>query len=194
MNPVTLLFFGSQGSGKGTQVSKLIEYIGTKSDAAVIRIDMGAELRAMIADGGHTGPLVKSVIDIGHRMPEFMPTYLQTKRIVEEFTGAEHIIVDGVARGADQTRAFDDMMQFYGRENYQIVQLTLSDDSAVKRLLARGRVDDTEEAIRSRLSWNAEIVRPQLELLRQRGRVIHVIDGELDPETIHHNIISALKI
>lgn len=194
MNPVTLLFFGAQGSGKGTQVSKLIEFIQTKSDASVIRIDMGAELRAMVERGGLSGTLVHDVIGAGGRMPDFMPTYLQTRKLVESFTGSEHIIADGLARGPDQTRAFDDMMQFYGRGDYQIIHLVLSEDSSVKRLLARGRHDDTEEAIRMRLQWNKEIVMPQLEMLHNRGRMVHEIDGELNMDTIHYNILTALKL
>lgn len=195
MKPITALFFGSQGSGKGTQVKMLMEYLRAReADRGIIHIDMGAELRAMIAEGGYSAPLVHDVLNVGKRMPDFMPTYLQTKKIVENFTGGEHIIADGLARGADQTRGFDDMMQFYGRGDYQIVQLVLSEDSSVKRLLARGRHDDTEEAIRSRLAWNKKDVEPQLEMLRERGRVIHTIDGEPDIETIHKNILSALGI
>ena len=194
MQPITLLFFGSQGSGKGTQVSKVIEYLGTKSDTPVIRIDMGAELRVMVDEGGHTGPLVHAVIGAGKRMPDFMPIYLQTRKIVEGFTGVAHIIADGLARRAAQTRAFDDMMEFCGRGDYRLVHWMLSEESAVKRLLARGRPDDTEDAIRARLVWNKEIVIPQLEFLRARGRHIHEIDGEQDADTTHKNIITALVL
>lgn len=194
VQPVTLLFFGSQGSGKGTQVSKVIEHLATKSDTKVIRIDMGAELRAMIEEGGYSGPLVHAVLSSGGRMPDFMPTYLQTKKIVNNFTGNEHIIADGLARGHDQTRAFDDMMHFYGRGDYRIIHLTLSEDSAVKRLLARGRPDDTEAAIRTRLAWNKQIVMPQLDMLRERGRIIYEIDGEQDIESAHKDILAALKL
>lgn len=194
MDPITVLFFGAQGAGKGTQVKMLIEFLKSKSDRGVIHIDMGAELREMIAGGGYTAPFVQAVLNTGKRMPDFMPTYLQTKKIVQNLTGEEHIIADGLARGPDQTRAFDDMMKFYGRENYEVVQLTLSEDSSVERLLARGRVDDTEEAIRSRLAWSKTDMLPQLDLLKERGRTVHEIDGEPDVETIHKNILAALKL
>lgn len=193
MNPVTLLFFGAQGSGKGTQVGKMIDYVRAKSSAAVIHLDMGVELRGMVAAGGISGSLVHAVVGVGGRMPDFMPTYLQTKKIVENFTGVEHIIADGLARGPDQTRAFDDMMQFYGRSDYQIVHLSLSAESSIKRLLARGRQDDTEEAIRARLAWNEQIVLPQLDLLRSRGRTVHEIDAEPEADVVHKSILTALN-
>src|SRR5271154_6399319 len=172
MEPITVLFFGSQGAGKGPQVKMLIEYLKTKADRGVINIDMGVELRALRDTGTPAGSLPGEVIDNGGRMPDFMPIYLQTKKIVENLTGAEHIVADGLARGPDQTKGYDDMMIFFKRDNFQIINLEITDDIAVKRLLARGRNDDTEEAIRRRLAWTKSDVMPQLELLKSRGRTI----------------------
>jgi adenylate kinase len=194
MKPLTLLFFGSQGAGKGTQVQMLVDYLKTHTKQAVIRIDMGSELRALRDTGSYAGKLTGEVIDAGHRMPDFMPIYLQTKKLVDNLTGDEHIIADGLARGADQTRGFDDMMQFFKRDNFQIISLVISDDSSVKRLLGRGRNDDTEEAIRRRLAWTKTDVLPQLELLKSRGRIVHEIDGEPDVVTIHKNILNVLGL
>lgn len=194
MEPVTLLFFGSQGAGKGTQVKLLMDYLRSKSDRGIIHIDMGQELRNLRDTGSYAGKLTGDVIDAGFRMPDFMPTYLQTKKLVENLTGEEHIIADGLARGADQTRAFDDAMTFFKRTNFQIVSIELSVETVIKRLLARGRNDDTEEGIRNRLGWYKTDVLPQLDMLRSRGRTIHILDGEPDPETIHQHLLSALKL
>jgi len=195
MKPVTVLFFGSQGAGKGTQVKMLMDYIRAHSDQKIIQIDMGQELRNLRDTGTFAGKLTGTVIDAGHRMPDFMPTYLQTKKLVENLvTGEEHIIADGLARGADQTRAFDDAMAFFGRTDFRVISIELSEASVMQRLLARGRNDDTEEGIRNRLSWYQSDVLPQLAMLESRGRTIHRIDGEPDPETIHKNILAALGL
>lgn len=194
MEPLTLLFFGSQGAGKGTQVKMLIDFLKSKSDRGVIHIDMGAELRALRDTGSYAGKYTGEVIDAGHRMPDFMPIYLQTKKLVENLTGEEHIIADGLARGDDQTRAFDDAMTFFGRKNFEIISIELSEASVMERLLARGRNDDTEEAIRNRLGWYKTDVMPQLEMFQSRGRVVHHIDGEPDVDTIHKEILGALKL
>lgn len=193
MNPITVLFFGTQGAGKGTQVKMLIERLKQQSDIGVITIDMGQHLRNLRDTGTHTGKLVGEVIDAGQRMLDFMPIYLQTKVFVDGFTGSEHIVADGLARGADQTRAFDDMMKFYNRELH-VINLVISDEVAVQRLLARGRNDDTEEAIRNRLAWTKTDVFPQLELLKDRGRTIHTIDGEKTVEEAHQDILKALSL
>jgi adenylate kinase len=194
MNPISVLFFGSQGAGKGTQVKMLMDYLRSQSDRKIIHIDMGQELRNLRDAGTYAGKLTGEVIDAGHRMPDFMPTYLQTKKLVENLTGEEHVIADGLARGADQTRAFDDAISFFKCAPLQVVSVELSEKSVIQRLLARGRNDDTEEGIKNRLGWYKTDVLPQLEMLRERGRKIHVIDGEPDTDTIHKDILSKLGL
>src|SRR4051812_14586363 len=105
MSPITVLFFGSQGAGKGTQVQMLIDFLTAQSDRGIIRIDMGAELRGLRDSGSYAGKLTGEVIDNGVLMPDFMPIYLQTKKVIDTLTGEEHIIADGLARREDQTKA-----------------------------------------------------------------------------------------
>ncbi|PIR83845.1 hypothetical protein COU18_02075 [Candidatus Kaiserbacteria bacterium CG10_big_fil_rev_8_21_14_0_10_51_14] len=194
MNPLTVLFFGPQGAGKGTQVKLLMEVLKKESDRGIIHIDMGQLLRDMIATGSYTGKLTNEIVGIGHRMPDFMPIYLTTDALVHQFHGEEHIIADGLARGPDQTRGWDDAMVFYKRPDYHIISLELSEKASIKRLVLRGRSDDIEDAIKKRLSWHKAEVEPQLEFLASRGRTIHRIDGEPDVETVHKNILSALGL
>lgn len=193
--PLSVLFFGSQGAGKGTQVKMLMEHLTkTQPERGIVHIDMGAELRALRDSGSYTGNLTGAVIDQGKRMPDFMAIYLQTKKIAENLTGDEHIIADGLARGPEQTAAFDDAMKFFGRDDFTIISVELSEESVMKRLLARGRNDDTEEGIRNRLAWYKTDVIPQLELLKSRGRKVISVDGEPDVETIHKNILQQLGL
>ncbi len=194
MDPITVLFFGSQGAGKGTQVKMLIDFLKTKSDRGIIHIDMGQELRNLRDSGTYAGKLTGETIDAGILMPDFMPIYLQTKKVMDNLTGQEHIVADGLARREHQTLAFDDMMNYFKRAKLEIINLVITDDTAVKRLISRGRNDDTEEAIRRRLAWTKTDVLPQLELLKSRGRTIHEIDGEPDVQTIHKHILAALKL
>jgi adenylate kinase len=194
MNPLTVLFFGPQGAGKGTQVKLLIEALQKRSDRGVIHIDMGQLLRNMVAVGGYSASLTKEVIEVGKRMPDFMPIYLTTDALVRQFTGEEHIIADGLARGPDQTRGWDDAMAFYKRADYQVVSLELSEAESIKRLLKRGRNDDTEDAIKQRLGWHKAEVEPQLALLESRGRTIHRIDGTPEPAAVFKNILSVLGL
>ena len=192
--PISVLFFGSQGAGKGTQVKMFIEYLKTHSTRPVIHIDMGQELRNLKAGGSLAGILTGEIIDKGYRIYDFMAIYLQTKMLMDSYHGEEHIIADGLARGPDQTRGYSDMMKFYKRDDFQVINLVISDDVAVTRLMARGRNDDTPEGIRKRLAWTKSDVMPQLEFLKNAGRTIHTVDGERDVESIHRDILALFNL
>jgi adenylate kinase len=195
MKPITVLFFGSQGAGKGTQVKMLMDYLKSRGDQGIVHIDMGAEFRALRDTGSYTGKLTGEIIDAGGRMPDFMTIYLQTKKLADNLTtGQEHVIADGLARGTDQTRALDEAMKFFKREDLTIISMELSEKSAIERLLARGRNDDTEEGIKNRLGWYKSDVQPQLELLKELGWKVVVIDGEPDVNTIHKNVVQTLGL
>ena len=64
---------------------------------------MGQELRNVRDTGTYAGRLTGEIIDNGIRIYDFMAIYLQTKLLVDNFTGEEHIIADGLARGEDPT-------------------------------------------------------------------------------------------
>lgn len=193
-NPITVLFTGPSGAGKGTQVQMLIDALKKRDGRNVVYIEMGGLLRDQIASGGYTSKLTDDIVSHGKLMPGFMPIYLMTKRLVEQFSGEEHIVADAVVRRISQAEAFDDAMHFYGRGEYHVIALELSEDSIVKRLMARGRNDDSEEKIRRRIGWYKDEVLPALAVLEQRGAPIHHIDGEPDIDTTHKNILAALNL
>ncbi|QSH39273.1 nucleoside monophosphate kinase [Candidatus Kaiserbacteria bacterium] len=190
----TVLFFGPSGAGKGTQVELLKEHLAKKSDRKIVYIEMGGLLRAMVARGDLTGKLTHEIISNGKLMPSFMPIYLLTQYLVDNFTGEEHIVADGVTRREGQAKAFDDAMAFYGREDYEVVLMELSPEVALERLLARGRNDDSEEKIQRRIDWYNKDVLPALDVMKERGRTIHRIDGAPEVEEVHKEILKALQL
>jgi adenylate kinase len=194
MKPISVHFSGPSGAGKGTQVQMLIDALKKQDGRNVVHMDMGGLLREQVAVGGYTGKLTDDVISNGKLMPAFMPIYLMTKRLVDQFTGDEHVVADSIVRRIPQADAFDEAMRFYGRSDYQVVMIELSEDSIVKRLLARGRNDDSEEKIRNRIGWYTAEVVPSLKILEDRGVTVHRIDGEPDVDTIHKNILAALSL
>lgn len=194
IEPKSILFFGPSGAGKGTQVELLKNFLKEKSDREVVYIEMGSLLRGMVAEGGVSSDLINNVIANGGLMPSFMPIYLMTQHLVKNFTGSEHIIADGVTRRAGQARAFDDAMTFYGRDNYEVIAIELSPEAAVERLIARGRNDDTEEKILRRIGWYNKEVVPALDVIEERGRTIHRINGAKTVEEVHQDILKALNL
>jgi adenylate kinase family enzyme len=196
MNPITVAFFGISGSGKGTQCVLLENYLKEKDAArGVVRPEMGDLLRKFMQSGTSLAGATGEIVNSGGLVPSFIPIYMLTGVLNEKFDGSQHLILDGTCRRPDQSRAVDEMMRLWKRENLQAVVLTLSKESAKKRLIARGRPDDaTDEALNSRFAWYEEHVVPSFEELRNLGWTIHEVDGEPDVETIQKNIRSVLGI
>lgn len=196
MNPLTVAFFGISGSGKGTQCVLLEDYL-KQNDAArgVVRPEMGDLLRKFMQSGTSLAKATGEIVNSGGLVPSFIPIYMLTGILNEKFTGTEHLILDGTCRRPDQSRAVDEMMKLWKRTNLQAIVLTLTKESAKKRLIARGRADDaTDEALNSRFAWYEEHVVPSFEELRKLGWTIHEINGEPDVQIVHANILAKLKI
>lgn len=196
MKPITVAFFGISGSGKGTQVKILREFLEEQDNSSgVVAPQMGDLLREFMKTKTPFARHIGEIIKAGGLVPSFMPIYLMTKALNETFDGSQHVILEGTCRRPDQSRAANDIMRMFGRDDLKAIALTLSKQSAKERLVARGRFDDAKgEAIENRFSWYHEHVVPSIEELRKLGWTIHEIDGEPDVETIHQQILSTLKL
>ncbi|RJQ34577.1 nucleoside monophosphate kinase [Candidatus Parcubacteria bacterium] len=196
MNPVTVAFFGISGAGKGTQCVLLEDYLKEKDPARdVVRPEMGDMLRKFMQKDTSLAKRIAEIVNSGGLVPSFIPIWMLTTVLNDSFDGTQHIILDGTCRRPDQSRAVDDMMRLWKREDLRAIVLTLSKETAKKRLIARGRADDaTDEALLSRFKWYEEHVVPSIEELRTLGWAINEIDGEGDVETVHTKILAALNI
>jgi adenylate kinase len=133
---------------------------------------------------------MQEVINGGGLLPEFLPIWMWTSYLSETYTGNEHFIFDGVARKKLEAGVLDGALQFYNRGICDVISLTLSTEEATKRLLARGRKDDSEEEIRRRLAWYETNVQPTMEFFKNNPLYrFHDINGERSVEEIHRDIL-----
>ena len=145
MQPITVAFFGISGSGKGTQAVLLEDYLKEKDPTrGVIRPEMGSLLRAFMESGTSLAEHTKAIVNSGGLVPSFIPIHMLTSVLNEHFDGSQHVILDGTCRRPDQSRAANDMMRLWGRDNLHVITLTLSPESAKARLIGRGRVGDAK--------------------------------------------------
>jgi len=184
-----LVFFGIQGSGKGTQAKMLA------ADFDYYQFEAGGELRSMAASGTELGNTVKSYIDEGHLVPFEIIMQVVKEAIFAQSTD-QKIIFDGIPRDEDQMKAFDEIMKEAGRE-FKCVEIKITEEEAFNRILGRakkeGREDDAdEEKIRRRMGLFLEKTMPVINQYKDKGKMIEV-DGVGSIDEVYVSLKEALK-
>ncbi|MEI7719806.1 MAG: nucleoside monophosphate kinase [bacterium] len=193
MEELTVIFLGPQGSGKGTQVALLKEYIAKNNSRSIVYFTAGTNLRAFATNEGYTQEKIRPLISAGKLIPTFITTELFSSRLIGSMHGNEHIILDGFPRTIDQTPTLDTALQFYGRKNVTVLSFTLSDAVARERLSKRDRGDDTEEGIEERLRWSHQEGALVSEWFKANSFYRYIeINGEGPVEEVHRNVLTVL--
>ncbi len=192
----TIIFLGPQGSGKGTQVELLAQFL-EKNDPArpTFHFSVGELLREFGLETGYTEARVHQSLLGGNMQPSFISSYLVARFFIRHLEGKEHLIIDGYPRSPENNVSFDSAMDFYGRKTPTLIYLTLPDEEAVTRLLKRGRNDDTEEGIRKRLAWTKEQFSTTIEHFQNNPAYRFMeVDGLGTIEEVHGRVLTALEL
>lgn len=193
MTAETFVFFGIVGSGKGTQVKLLMDFLYKKDGRECIYAYPGNEYRKLVESGTYVGSLIKDSITAGHLQPDFLTNSLVVNILTSNLTNEKHLIADGYPRTVFQSETFDAMMKFFKREKVKIIYIELSKQEATKRNLLRGRADDTTEGIEKRFDEYVNKVVPAMNYFKDKnGYELYSINGEQSIEAVHQDIIKAL--
>lgn len=183
-----IVFFGIQGSGKGTQAKKLAEEFG------YYIFEAGGELRKIAASGTDLGNTVKGIIDSGEHVPaDIIMDVFRTA--LAAVPAQQQIIFDGIPRNNDQKAPFDEAVAGAGRE-FRCVHILLSKDEALERIKSRaeieGRADDADqEKVLRRIDLFEELTMPVIQQYKEEGLVIE-IEGTGTVEEIYERITREL--
>lgn len=196
MTPLTFIFAGPSGSGKGTQVDLLKQCLAKKMPTIPqFSSYTGDGFRALMNGTTLASKLSKEIQEAGGLQPEFLAVYLWADNLIKNVTGKEHLFIDGSPRKIAESMVLDSAMQFYKRTPIHLIVVNVSSVEAKRRLLLRARHDDSTAEIDRRLSWYQTEVVPAVEYLKARpGYIFHDINGERSPEQVHTAIVKALGL
>lgn len=193
MQGQTFVFFGQVGSGKGTQIKLLIDFLKAKDGKESVYAYPGNEYRKLIESGSYTGSLVKNSLERGELQPDFLTDSIVTNILTSSLTSEKHLFLDGYPRTAAQSESLEAINKFFNRENVKIIYIELSEEEAMKRNLLRGRVDDSKEGIAKRFNEYVNKVVPAINYFKNKGNyTIYTINGVQTIESVHADIIKAL--
>jgi len=190
-----IVFYGPEGSGKGTQAKLLAEKLKIPILTSGDLVREAAE-----KDKGIIGEVCKTALSEGKYVADSEMFVLWKWRLKEEDAKGGWIM-DGFPRNIEQAKFLDDKIEKYGYKIEKVVYLKVSEEESIKRLKKRARplhegsneLHDSSERIQSRLELYKESEEHVLEYYRNLGVLVD-INAEQPVEAVHAEICAKINV
>lgn len=214
-----LIFLGPPACGKGTQTSKLAEYLGFP------HIDTGSLLRAEIASESPNGKIAKFYIDKGNLVPVELVGSIIKDRLAQEDCN-EGYILDGYPRSveqADMLVKINDEINGDIKTDFMAIYFDMDQDILISRIVNRRscpkcgeiynlkykptkvegicdkcggeliqRKDDNEETAKARFETYFHETAPLIDYYKQRG-VLKTINAEGSIDEVWQRLLEVIE-
>jgi adenylate kinase len=178
------ILFGPPGAGKGTQASVLSTLL------SLPHISTGDLFRAAVTEKTPLGLKAQTFLDRGELVPDEVVIGMIQERLGQDDSKAGWLL-DGFPRTVPQANALDALLTALTQSIDHVINLKVSDEFLLERLLSRGRKDDTEEVIRRRLQIYRDQTAPLIRFYRDRNQLTD-IDGGSPVEVVTVSIQEAV--
>lgn len=185
-----VVFYGPEGSGKGTQAKLLAEKLRLPI------LTSGDLVREAAAnDRGIIGEVCREALAEGKYVADSEMFVLWKWRLKED-DAKDNWIMDGFPRNVEQAKFLDDKLDKYGYSVDKVFYLNLSEEESYKRLIKRGRplhpgsseLHDSPERIRQRLEIYKQGEKDVLEYYRHKGVLVEV-NADRSIQDVHTEIL-----
>ena len=178
-----LLFLGPPGAGKGTQASLLSE---TNS---YLHLSTGELLRKEVQLQTNLGIQVKEIINSGKLVNDELVLKIVKSNLTEKNEGW---ILDGFPRNLSQVKDLNNVLTELNQTLDLVFYFDVPEKTLIKRLLSRGRQDDNELIITTRLKIYKETTAPLIKHFKNQDILLYV-DADRDLKTISDDIRKMVK-
>jgi adenylate kinase len=200
--PVVLLI-GISGSGKDTQGDLLQEKYRFASirSGDLLRAKMNA-LLSLPKDSveAYEAKWIKTILDEKGKFVPTLTVIAQWHRPLLEIMCQEAlsgVIFTGSPRKLSEAMIIHDFFFTWpdavARFEFSAIELTLSEESAIQRLLKRERHDDNEKAIKNRIAEFHTYVSDSIKFFKEKG-ALKTINGDQEIEEVHQDIVKAIGL
>ncbi|MDH7481734.1 MAG: nucleoside monophosphate kinase [Armatimonadota bacterium] len=177
-----LSIIGPPGSGKTTQAELISKNCG------LTHIYMGRLLRIEAQGDSPFAERIRCYLEAGLLVPLDIVHYILEREI-------EHVkdgyILDGFPRTLEQALDLDVLLQKRSEHLDAVIYLVVSDEEITRRLIERGRKDDTPELIRRRIEVFRTEIQPVLNYY-QIEEILVPVNGIGDPLEVEQRIFDEL--
>ncbi len=207
---LNLAVLGLPGAGKGTQSQKISDrydvpavsmgdLLRAESDAVIRYDDDEEENRDLYRIGDAVARTQE---------PELLPDYLETigqrlnngegpstatstyflEQRLDQSDCEQGYVIDGFPRWQEQADAMDDIDTLDA-----IIYLDVSEDEIYRRLMERGRDDDTPDAIARRIEWQRDGLDDVLDHYSDSTVPVETIDADPSPDDVWADIYDTME-
>ena len=173
-----LLFLGAPGAGKGTQAALLSQ------SYSYLHLSTGELLRKEIQNNTILGKEVKDIMNRGELVSDELVLKIVKQNLDEDYEGW---ILDGYPRNLSQVNSLNEVLIEINQPLEVVFYFDIPEEVLIKRLLLRGRKDDSRETIRTRLDIYKKTTEPLIQYFKDLS-LLKYINADRDLKTIYSDI------
>ncbi len=155
-----------------------------------VHISTGDLLRKRARKGDRLGKEINHIMHQGRLVPHWIQFTLILSQIVQAGP-KKNVIIDGSPRSLGEADMVDEGLSQIARNRLCVLYIHISEREAFRRLLKRGRSDDTKSAIKKRILYKKGVLLV-VDHYAKKGVLIR-INGEQARDQVFNEIIKKLK-
>ncbi len=176
------IFLGPPGAGKGTQAEKLSETFNLP------HISTGVMLRDHVENETELGLIAKDILNKGNLVSDDLVTAMLIERI-----GKPDCDNGAILDGFPRTIAQAESLEIDDLKIKNVILFEVNEEELVKRMLDRGREDDTEESIKVRFEVYKKETAPLVDYYSNKG-VLNSVNAFGEIDDIFNEISKFMKL